>query len=146
MRDLGYLDGTDHTLFSRLQKGEAVTVDGREITPEQVLGPPRPGRKVVLTGDTRVSQSIEDLARDCDALVHEGTLSAEMGDRASEFGHTSILDAAKLASRAKARRLFLVHISPRYKEAEALVEEAGQAFPGAVIPEDLEEFEIPYVG
>lgn len=129
-------------LFSRLQRGHSVTVSGREVTPEMVMGPPRRGRKVVISGDTRPCQNLEEAARGADLLVHEATLDSSLADKAREFGHSTAEGAAGLAARAGVRSLFLNHISNRYEEPDLLEEEARQVFSGAVVAEDLMSVEV----
>lgn len=137
--ELGVPEGP---LFSRIQKGHSVEVDGRTIRPEQILGPPRRGKKIVFSGDTRPSYEIMDMAQDADVLVHEATLDRSMSDKAIEFGHSSVDRAAEVAKKAKVDKLFLNHISPRYKDPKPLEEQAKKIFENTVIPDDLDEFEI----
>src|SRR3989440_8881239 len=73
-----------------LQAGEPLTLpDGRTITPDAVLGPARPGRKVVLTGDTGPSPNVVQVAHHADLLVHEATFAAEEAERARETMHAT---------------------------------------------------------
>jgi ribonuclease Z len=129
-------------LFRRLQKGESIDVEGRRIKPDQVLGPSRKGRKVVYTGDTRPSKKIIKLAADADLLIHDATLLSSEGGVASDFGHSTCEEAAEVAKAAGAKALALVHYSPRYKEHQALIDEAKSIFPNVFAPSDLEEFVV----
>ena len=129
-------------LFRKLQNGEAVTVNGRKIEPENVLGAPRKGRKVVYSGDTRPSEAVTELAQDCDVLIHDSTLSSELEEKALKYGHSSTKQAAKIARKANAKVLFLTHISPRYDETQKLEEEAKQIFHNSFIAIDFLEYEI----
>lgn len=139
---LGVPPGPD---FSRLKAGEIITLpDGRTIRPEDVLGPPRRGRKVVYTGDTRPSKKIIELSRNADVLIHDCTLSEEFSEKAREGGHSNPLEAAEIARAANARLLVLFHISPRHEDASPLLEQARRIFPNTIIAEDLMELEIPY--
>jgi len=106
-------------LFSRLQSGHTVTVDGREIRPEQVLGPPRPGRKIVYTGDTRPCESVVEASRGADLLIHDSSMSEEVKQYAIEYMHSTALEAAEVAKEAGVRRLILTHISARYSDLES---------------------------
>jgi ribonuclease Z len=140
--ELGVPEGP---LFGRLQRGESVEVEGRTITPDMVLGPPRPGRKVVFSGDTAPHRGLVDLARGCDVLIHDATFSDEEEDKAGEFGHSTARQAAMTAKDCGARVLFLSHFSPRYEEEEErLLEEAREVFPGARLAKDLEEFVVTF--
>jgi len=142
-RELGVPEGP---LFGRLHKGEAVEVDGRTISPDEVVGPARPGRRVVYTGDTRPDPATVEHARDADLLIHEATFAEEEADRARETEHSTAREAARIAREARARRLVLTHISPRYGvDPSALEQEARAVFPGAMVARDGMELEIPYV-
>ncbi|MCD6461980.1 MAG: ribonuclease Z, partial [Thermoplasmata archaeon] len=121
-------------LFSRLQRGEDVVVDGRLIRSSDVTGPPRPGRKMVYTGDTRPLSPVPSSWKDCTVLVHDATFSGEYGDRAREYGHSTTLDAARAAVECGARYLFLYHRSPRYKDPSVLEDEARRVFPRVRAP------------
>jgi ribonuclease Z len=116
-------------MFGQLQRGESVTLpDGREITPEMVLGPARRGRKVVYTGDCVPCEQTVELAAGADVLVHESTYANDFPD-ANKHGHSTAAQAAFIAKAAKVGTLYLTHISPRYVKAAPLVEEARKIFP-----------------
>ena len=141
-RELGVPEGP---LFGRLHEGETVEVDGRVIEPGEVVGPARPGRRVVYTGDTRPQDTTVIHARDADLLIHEATFADEEADRARETDHSTAREAAEVARDAGARRLVLTHISPRYGiDPTTLEQEARAVFPGAVVARDGMEIEIPY--
>ena len=137
--ELGVPEGP---LFGRIQRGQTVEVDGRKISPDDILGPPRRGRKVVYTGDTRPSVDILDAATKADVLVHEGTFDGSMSEIALEKGHSSVTQAAEIARKADVDRLFIVHISPRYEGIKEMESEAKEIFPNTTIPRDLSEYEI----
>jgi ribonuclease Z len=110
-------------LFGRLQRGETVSSEGgTEVRPEQVMGPPRPGRAVVYTGDTRPCEGTVAAARGCDLLIHEATFSEEEAERAQRTGHTTAAQAGELARRAGVRRLVLTHLSARYSDRPYVLE------------------------
>ncbi len=120
-RELGLPEGR---LFGRLQRGESVRLDdGREVRPEDVLGPTRPGRALVYTGDTRPCEATVEEAADCDLLIHEATFSEEEAERAARTGHSTARGAAEIARRAGARRLILTHVSARYSERPQVLEQ-----------------------
>ncbi len=129
-------------LFGRIQRGQTVEVDGKKIGPDDILGPPRRGRTVVYSGDTRPSVDIQEAAKDAEILIHEGTLESAMSDLALERGHSSVKHAAQVANRAGVKKLFIVHISPRYVNAAVLENEAREIFENSVIPKDLYEYQI----
>lgn len=131
-------------LFRRLQEGRAVRLGGRRIDPGQVLGPKRPGRKVVYSGDTKPSKEIARMARNADVLIHDCTLDSGHGKLASDFGHSTAAEAAMVAKAAHARMLFLVHVSPRYESPEILEKEAKKIFKDSIVANDLMEFTVRY--
>jgi len=131
-------------LFGALQRGETVTgADGSPVRPEQVLGPPRPGRKIVLTGDTRPARSVVDAASGADVLLHEATFAGEERERAAETGHSTALDAAALAREAGVKMLVLTHLSNRYFGPE-IAREARTVFPETFVPRDFDMIDVPF--
>jgi ribonuclease Z len=127
-----------------LQRGEPVTlVDGGTVTPDQVLGPPRQGRKVVLAGDTAYAESVVDAARGADLLVHEATFAEEERERADETLHSTAADAAHVAAAAGAEMLALTHLSPRYFGPD-IAGEARAIFAETVVPRDFDAIEVPF--
>lgn len=142
-RDLGVPEGP---LFGRLHGGQSVELeDGTRVSPEQVVGPPRPGRSLVYTGDTRPCPETVEAARDADLLVHEATFGDEEEERAADTGHSTASQAAEVARDAGARSLALTHFSARYSEqAHRLGREAGAVFSNPVVAEDGLTIEIPF--
>lgn len=141
-RALGVPEGP---LFGRIHKGEAIEVEGRTIRPEDVVGPSRPGRKLVFTGDTRPSRVFLDVARCADLLIHDCTFGEEERGRADETMHSTAGGAARLAREAGARRLLLTHVSARYADnPRALEQEAAAFFPGARVAQDGLALEVPF--
>ncbi|MEM3626494.1 MAG: ribonuclease Z [Candidatus Bathyarchaeia archaeon] len=133
-------------LWSTLQHGHEVTLpDGRVIKPQDVTGPPRRGRKIVYTGDTRSFKRLIDFAKDSDLLIHDATLDAGLTERADEEGHSTPDQAAKTAKKAKVKQLILTHISARYEDASLLLEQAKKIFQNTQIAEDFMKIEIPLI-
>ena len=127
-----------------LQRGESITLpDGRTLTPDAVLGPPRPGRTVVYPGDTAPSEVVQALAEGADVLVHEASFGNDELERARETRHATARQAAELARDAGVRMLALTHISPRYFGPE-LLREARELFPHTVAPRDFDVIEVPF--
>jgi ribonuclease Z len=127
-----------------LQRGESVTLDdGRVLTPDVVLGEPRPGRRIVIPGDTAPAETVRVLAEGVDVLVHEATFAEEERDRAEETLHSTALQAAELARDARVRMLALTHLSPRYFGPE-IAREAHDVFPATVVPRDFDVIEVPF--
>ena len=145
--DLGIPPGP---LFGRLQRGETIRVkkDGQdvEVQPTDVMGAPRPGRKIVYTGDTRpVIPALLSYAKDADLLIHDATYDESEKKRATEFYHATALQAGQAAEAAHARTLALTHISSRYTDTASHLQDAKTAFSGTiVIPDDLFMLEITY--
>ena len=133
-------------LWGRIHKGETITLpDGRVITPAELVGQPRPGRKVVITGDTRPVPAVQEVSAGADLLVHEATFSHLDQARARETGHSTATEAAEIARAAGVKRLALTHISPRYsREAPELLAEARGIFPETVIARDGMELEVSF--
>ena len=124
--------------FGRLQRGE--TVDG--VSPDQVVGPPRPGRRVVLSGDTAPCEMLRVAADGADLLVHEATFLAADGARARETLHSTARQAAELAAEADVGLLALTHLSSRYPVREVLAE-AREVFAHTEAPRDFDSIEVP---
>ena len=142
-RSLGIPEGP---LWGKLQRGETIVLaDGRQLTADSVVGPPRPGRKVVITGDTAPCASVVDAAADADLLVHEATFGEEEKDRAKETFHSTAREAAQVARAAKVRKLVLTHLSARYSiAADELVREAKEFFAEVVAAKDGMAVEVPF--
>jgi ribonuclease Z len=128
----------------RLQRGEAVTLaDGRTVSPDDVLGPPRAGRKLVISGDTAPAPTVLEVARGADVLVHEATFCEDERDRARETSHSTAAEAAEIARAADVRLLALTHLSPRYFVSD-VIREARAIFPDTVVPKDYDTIEVPF--
>jgi ribonuclease Z len=127
-----------------LQRGDPVTLpDGRVVTPDLVLGEARPGRKVVLAGDTAPSPRVVEAARGADVLVHEATFLEDERERARETLHSTAADAAEVAREADVGLLVLTHVSNRYFGPE-VENEARTIFSDVVVPRDFDVVEVPY--
>jgi ribonuclease Z len=138
---LGVPDGPERGM---LQRGEPVTLpDGSVVRPDQVVGDRRPGRKLVLTGDTAPTASVVEAAADADLLVHEATFCADELDRARETLHSTAGQAALVAQEAGVRLLALTHLSNRYPGSDVAAE-AQAVFPATVVPRDFDVVEIPF--
>ncbi len=134
--ELGVSPGPD---FGRLQRGESV--DG--VTPEQVVGPEREGRKIVISGDTAPCEALAIAAHQADVLVHEATFAEEEVERARITGHSTARQAARLARDAEVRMLALTHPSSRYAGGE-LRREAREVFVATESPRDFDTIEVPF--
>ena len=133
---LGVTPGPD---FGRLTRGESVG----GVTPEQVMGPTREGRKVVISGDSGPCEELKIAAHEADVLVHEATFAEEEAERAAQTGHSTARQAATLARDANVRLLALTHISSRYPGGD-LREQARAVFAATEAPRDFDSIEIPF--
>jgi ribonuclease Z len=125
-----------------LVAGQTVTLpDGRVIEPESVLGDFKPGTRLVHIGDVGEVESLVDVCRNADGLVIESTYLDQEADMARSFSHLTARQAANLAVKAGVRRLFLTHISRRYREKDVQLE-AQSVFPNAVVARDFDVFQI----
>jgi len=131
-------------LWSKLQQGSAVKLpNGRVVKSEEVVGPQRPGRKIVYSGDTRPTENVAELALNADLLIHDGTFDDELTDKAYEDGHSTASQAAETANKAKVKWLILTHVSARYKNTDVLVEQARKIFLKTDIAEDFMKIGLP---
>src|SRR5215217_87668 len=135
-RRLGVAEGPD---FGRLQRGEVVG----GVTPDQVVGETRPGRRIVYSGDTAPCQAVEVFAHRADVLVHEATFLSDERARARETSHSTAAQAAEVARDAGVRLLALCHLSTRYFPREVR-DEARAVFPATVVPHDFDTIEVPF--
>lgn len=133
--------------WGKLQRGEnVISENGGEITPEQVMGPPRRGRHVAYVVDTRPARGVYRLCKNADIAFMEGMFLPEDAEHADAKGHMTVVDAARIADRAGVARAVLVHISPRYdNEQLALLETAArERFEHAEIGRESEIYQVPF--
>ena len=125
--------------FGRLQRGEVVN----GVRPEQVVGPARAGRKLVLSGDTAPCEMLQVAAHQADVLVHEATFAEEERERALQTGHSTARQAAEIARDAEVRMLALTHVSTRYAGGE-IRDEARAVFERTEVPRDFDVIDVPF--
>jgi ribonuclease Z len=144
-RSLGIPEGP---LWGRIHKGETITLeDGRTVEPSTLVGPTRPGRRVVITGDTRPCAATIEAAKDADLLVHEATFGDEEAQRALETGHSTSREAADVAVAAGVKRLVLTHFSARYSANPAELErQARERFSATSCARDGQEVTVAFEG
>ncbi len=133
--------------FSKLHRGEDVELDdGTVVRSDDVVGPARPGRRLVYTGDTRPTDVTVSAARGADLLIHESSFADDNEERATITGHSTAREAATIARRAGVRRLVLTHVSTRYGTAtDRLERQAADEFDGEIyLPDDGAELEVPF--
>ncbi len=133
-------------MWGALHRGKPVTLpDGRAVTADSLVGPSRPGRRVVLTGDSRPCDATIAAAANADLLVHEATFSDEEAPRALETGHSTAREAAEVAAKAGVKRLLLTHFSARYtRDAAELEKEARAVFAETYIARDGMELDVAF--
>ncbi len=137
---LGVPEGPD---FAALQRGEEVQGTEGPVRPEDVVGASRPGRTVVVTGDTAPSPATVAAAADAELLIHDASFAEEEVQRAAETGHSTVGQAAAVGREAHVKMLALVHISSRYHVGTVL-EEAQEVYEPTVAPKDFDLIEIPF--
>jgi ribonuclease Z len=125
--------------FGRLQRGETV----RGVEPRQVIGEPRDGRKLVVSGDTAPCETLAIAAHGADLLIHEATFGEDEHERAAQTGHSTAAQAAQIALDADVRMLALTHISARYGGRE-LRDQARAVFTNTELPRDFDTIEVPF--
>jgi ribonuclease Z len=131
-------------LWSKLQCGEEVkAANGTNVKPSDVMGPPRPGRKIVYTGDTKPFEWFGKFAEGADLVIHDCTFEDSLKEKAETDGHSTPSQAAEQAKISNAKKLVLSHISARYPDASLLLEQAKKIFPNSILAEDYMEIELP---
>ena len=129
--------------WSTLQHGRSVIVGGRTVRPREVLGPRREGRSVGYSGDTRPSATLARLFAGVDLLIFDSTYSARDADKAADRMHSTSVEAAELAKKARVGRLALTHFSARYRSVSALLKQARKVFPETFAASDGMFVEVP---
>jgi ribonuclease Z len=129
--------------FSALQRGEEVQGSDGVVRPAEVMGESRPGRTVVITGDSAPCVATAEAAKGAQVLVHDGSFAEEEAQRAAETGHSTAGQAAALAREAEVKMLALVHVSSRYNVGQVL-EEARAVYEPTIAPRDFDLVEIPF--
>ncbi len=133
---------TPGPMFGSLQRGETLEVDGRAVRPGDVMGPPRPGRRVVFTGDTQPCAQTVLAAAGAQLLVHEATFLSADRDRARETRHSTAAEAAQVAQQAGVGLLVLTHVSSRYAPSDVKAE-AEAVFAQVIVPRDFDQVHVP---
>jgi ribonuclease Z len=129
--------------YAALQRGETVEGEAGPVAPDQVMGPSRAGRTIVITGDSAPSPATVSAAADADLLIHDASFAEEEVQRAAETGHSTVGQAAAVAAEAHVKLLALVHISSRYHVGK-VIEEAREVFEPVVAPKDFDVIELPF--
>ena len=137
--------GVPQKYWSRLQKGDSVEEDGKLMTPDMVLGPPRKGIKLTYTTDTRPTDSIRENAKGSDLFICEGMYGEkEKAAKAVEYKHMTFYEAANLAKDAEVNELWLTHYSPSLTRPEEYMDEVRKIFPDANPGKDKMSVELAF--
>jgi ribonuclease Z len=131
-------------LYSKLQHGHDIVYGGETIRSRDIVGPPRKGRKIGISGDTRPTYKLCRFFNECNLLIFESTYSLEKQQKAIENWHSTAAEAARLAKDAKVGKLLLTHFSARYDEPSVLVKEASAIHHNVEAAEDLKVVKICY--
>lgn len=131
--------------WKHLQKGETVEYEGRILTPDLVLGPPRKGIKLTYTTDTRPTDSIRENAKGSDLFICEGMYGEkEKIAKAREYKHMTFYEAAQLAKDAQVKEMWLTHYSPSLTRAEEYMDDVRKIFPAAKAGKDKMSAELNF--
>lgn len=140
--ELGVPEGP---LFNKIQKGNKIILSNNKIVkPDMILGSPRKGRKIVISGDTKPIGKMIEFAKFADILIHDSTFDSDLTNIALEYGHSTSYQSAEIAKKAKVDSLYLYHISPRYLNNNVIENDAKKIFKKSFVPKDLDEIEIKY--
>jgi ribonuclease Z len=134
----------ESNLYSKLQRGEDIIYKDKIIRASQIVGPPRKGRKIGISGDTRPTDKLSRFFRACDVLVFESTYSHDKMEKAIENGHSTATEAAMVARKARVDKLILTHFSARYDDTSQLVKEAQNIHQNVEAAEDLKVVKVSY--
>ena len=131
-------------LYKQLQSGMDIVINGTKVRSSDVVGPRRPGRKIGISGDTRPNEKLCEFFKNCDLLIFESTYGNELQYKAIENFHATAAEAARLAKRARARKLILTHFSTRYRQSTQLLAEARLIHKNVEAAYDLKMINMPY--
>jgi len=138
-KELGIPEGE---LWNKLQNGNEITINDKIITPEQVLGEKRAGKKIGISGDTMPTEQLKQFFENCDYLVFDSTFLDKEKQKAQDTCHSTAKQAATLGKNAKVKKLVLTHFSARYKDEIEHLKEALEIHDSVITAKDLLEIEI----
>ncbi len=139
--------GLDVKYWNRLQKGETITVDGKEYTPDMVMGEDRKGLKLTYCTDSRPVESISQHAKGADLFICEGMYGdPEQFSKAKDKKHMTFPEAATLAKEADVKELWLTHYSPSLNYPSEYIKAAKRIFPNTVAAKDGQSIELLFEG
>ena len=133
------------SLWSRLQKGETVEMDGVIYEPQMVLGPARKGLKVTYCTDSRPVDSIVEAARKSDLFICEGMYAEkEKLAKAKQYKHMTFYEAADLAARAEVSEMWLTHFSPSLVNAKEYMPKVREIFENSHLGKDGKSVDLSF--
>lgn len=128
-----------------MQKGQTIELEGKEITPDMVMGEPRKGLKVTYCTDSRPTDSIREYAAEADLFICEGMYGEpENQAKAKEKKHMTMQEAAQIAKVAKVKEMWLTHYSPSVTRPEEFVKEIRKIFPETIAAKDGRSVELKF--
>lgn len=120
---------TEDAQYKALKAGEDVELeDGTIIKSYDIVGHPRPGDSFAYVTDTKYCPNAVKLAMNTNILYHEATFSESLADKAAETGHSTSVDAARVANESQTKLLVISHFSARYTNPFILLREARDKF------------------
>ena len=131
--------------WKHLQRGENLELEGRKLTPDMVLGPPRKGIKLTYCTDTRPTDSIRQHAKGSDLFICEGMYGEkEKAAKAVEYKHMTFYEAAEIARDAEVKEMWLTHYSPSLTRPEEYMDDVRTIFPRAIAGKDRMTTELDF--
>ena len=129
--------------YHNLKRGKDIQLsDGYILKNENLTKPAEPSVSYAFCSDTRYLESIIPIIKNVDVLYHEATFLHDLKKMADYTGHTTALEAAKIARKANVKKLILGHFSNRYHDLSVFLNEACEIFPETYLPEQLEVVKI----
>ena len=129
--------------YHNLKRGKDIQLsDGYILKNENLTKPAEPSVSYAFCSDTRYLESIIPIIKNVDVLYHEATFLHDLKKMADYTGHTTALEAAKIARKANVKKLILGHFSNRYNDLSVFLNEACEIFPETYLPEQLEAVKI----
>lgn len=132
---------TRHPLLGKLQKGKSISYKGKKISVKKATIPIK-GKKITFIMDTAPMPSINKLAKNSDLLITESTWTSNLESQVKKRKHLTAQLAAKIAKKAKVKKLILTHFSQRYKDLDDIEKEAKKEFKNTVLAKDFMVVEV----
>ncbi len=131
-------------LWGKLQRGETVEIDGKTVTPDEVLETSIPGKVIVISGDTSPNEELVRKSQGADLLIHEGTFPANENDKHEKYKHSRTIDAARIARQARVKHLVINHVSTRITDLQEEEDKIREVFANLEIATDGQEILLRY--